>query len=130
MARSLLDMSGKVVVVTGANAGIGLGFARGIVHEGGDVVIWGRRREKNEQAAAQLREYGTRVISQEVDVADEAQVIAAMAEAVDKMGRVDGAIANAGIMSRANSFLEISITTCLVSTSMVRCMLHARLHDI
>src|ERR1700757_3822495 len=103
------DMTGKVVVITGGNAGIGLGFARGIAQAGGDVVIWGRRREKNEAAAAALgAEFGTRVWSQEVDVSDEARVIAAMAEAVGKMGRVDGVICNAGIMAREKSFLEMS----------------------
>ncbi len=102
------DMSGKVVAVTGGNAGIGLGFARGIARAGGDVVIWGRRREKNEEAAAQLREFGTRVMTQEVDVSNEARVIGAMAEAVKEMGRVDGVIATAGVMTHAGSFLEMT----------------------
>jgi NAD(P)-dependent dehydrogenase (short-subunit alcohol dehydrogenase family) len=105
------DMSGKVVVVTGGNAGIGLGFARGIARAGGDVVIWGRRREKNEAAAAQLGEFGTRVMTHEVDVSEEPRVIAAMAEAVKQMGRVDGVIANAGIMTHAGSFLEMTSET-------------------
>jgi NAD(P)-dependent dehydrogenase (short-subunit alcohol dehydrogenase family) len=109
MARLPWDMTGKVVVITGGNAGIGLGFARGIARAGGDVVIWGRRQEKNEAAAAQLRsEFGTRVLAQEVDVASESRVIEAMAEAVEKMGRVDGAIANAGIMTNARSFLNLT----------------------
>lgn len=108
MARLPWDMSGKVVVITGGNAGIGLGFARGIARAGGDVVIWGRRREKNEEAAAQLREFGTRVLTQEVDVGQEEQVVAAMASAIEQMGRVDGAIANAGIMTHAKSFLELT----------------------
>ena len=93
---------------TGGNAGIGLGFARGIARAGGDVVIWGRRREKNEEAAGQLRKFGTRVMKQEVDVSDETRVIAAMAEAVKEMGRVDGVIVNAGIMTQAGSFLEMT----------------------
>ena len=108
MSRQPWDMSGKVVIVTGGNAGIGLGFARGIARAGGDVVIWGRRRAKNEAAAASLREFGKRVMTQEVDVSGEARVNAAMAEAVGAMGRVDGVIANAGIMTRATSFLEMT----------------------
>ena len=88
-----------MVVITGGNAGIGLGFARGIARAGGDVVIWGRRAEKNAEAAAALAEFGGRVLTQEVDVSDEARVVAAMAEAVEEMGRVDGVIANAGMMS-------------------------------
>ena len=108
MSKLPWDMAGKVVVITGGNAGIGFGFARGIARAGGDVVIWGRRQEKNRAAAEELRAFGTRVLSQEVDVADERRVIEAMAEAVDEMGRVDGAIANAGIMTHARSFLELS----------------------
>lgn len=102
------DMGGKVVVVTGGNAGIGLGFARGIARAGGDVVIWGRREEKNREAAAQLAEFSVRVLTQEVDVSDEARVISAMADAVREMGRVDGVIANAGIMQHVGSFLEMT----------------------
>lgn len=108
MARAPWDMTGKVVVITGGNAGIGLGFARGIARAGGDVVIWGRRHDKNEAAAAELAEFGTRVFTQTVDVGDEAQVVVAMAEAVRTMGRVDGAIANAGIMTHAPSFLDMT----------------------
>jgi NAD(P)-dependent dehydrogenase (short-subunit alcohol dehydrogenase family) len=109
VSRLPWDMTGKVVVITGGNAGIGLGFARGIARAGGDVVIWGRRAEKNAAAADQLKQFGTRIFSQEVDVSDESRVVAAMAEAVKTMGRVDGVIANAGVMTHARSFLELSI---------------------
>ncbi len=108
MSRLPWDMSGKVVVITGGNSGIGLGFARGIAKAGGSVVIWGRRAEKNEEAAAELRALGAKVLSQAVDVSDEAAVIASMAEAVEKMKRVDGVIANAGIMNAAKSFIDMT----------------------
>jgi NAD(P)-dependent dehydrogenase (short-subunit alcohol dehydrogenase family) len=102
------DMSGKVVVITGGNAGIGLGFARGLARAGADIALWGRRQEKNEAAAAELEAFGGRVLPQAVDVSDEAQVVAAMAEAVATLGRVDGAIANAGVMQNAGNFLEMT----------------------
>jgi NAD(P)-dependent dehydrogenase (short-subunit alcohol dehydrogenase family) len=111
MPKSPWDMTGKVIVVTGGNAGIGLGFCRGIARAGGDVVIWGRRREKNQEAAAQLAGFGTRVMTQEVDVSDEARVTAAMSEAIQELGRIDGVIANAGIMSHAGSFLQMTSET-------------------
>ena len=86
MARTPWDMTGKVIVVTGGNSGIGLGFCRGIARAGGNVAIWGRRREKNQAAAAQLASFGTRVMTQEVDVSDEARVTAAMSEAIQELG--------------------------------------------
>lgn len=108
MARMPWDMSGKVVVITGGNSGIGLGFARGIAKAGGDVVIWGRRADRNEAAAEEICAYGVRALPQSVDVSDEAQVIAAMAEAVEKMGRVDGVIANAGVMRNSGTFTDMT----------------------
>lgn len=108
MSRLPWDMSGKVVVITGGNSGIGLGFARGLAKAGGDVVIWGRRADKNEEAAAELRALGAKVLAQAVDVSDEAAVVASMADAVKQMGRVDGVIANAGIMNAAKSFTDMT----------------------
>ena len=96
------------MLVTGANAGIGLGFARGIAGAGGDVVLWGRRHDKNEEAAEALRVHGGRVLAQDVDVADQARVIEAMGEAVEAMGRLDGVIANAGLMKPERSFLDMT----------------------
>jgi NAD(P)-dependent dehydrogenase (short-subunit alcohol dehydrogenase family) len=108
MTRNPLDLSGKVVIITGGNGGIGLGFARGIARAGGDIVIWGRNRQKSEVAAGKIRDFGVRVLAQEVDVADEQAVIAAFAQAVSEMGRVDGVIANAGLMLNEGSFTNMS----------------------
>jgi NAD(P)-dependent dehydrogenase (short-subunit alcohol dehydrogenase family) len=104
---SAFDLTGKVTLVSGANSGLGLGFATGIAKAGGDVVIWGRRAEKNAEAAEALRAHGRRVLAQEVDVRDEARVDAAFAEAVAELGRIDGVIANAGIQYLQPSFAEM-----------------------
>jgi len=104
----VFNLGGKVVLVSGGNAGIGLGFARGVARAGGDVVIWGRRAEKNADAATALKEFGGRVLTQEVDVADEARVVEAMAQAIEEMGRIDGVIANAGMMRNERSFLDMT----------------------
>ena len=104
----MFDLTGRVVVVSGGNAGIGYGFARGIARAGGDVVIWGRREEKNSEAAKALTEFGGRIFTQQVDVSDEARVVAAMNEVDEEMGRVDGVIANAGMMRNDRSFLDMT----------------------
>jgi NAD(P)-dependent dehydrogenase (short-subunit alcohol dehydrogenase family) len=107
MAFAPFDLSGKVALVTGANNGLGLGFATGIAKAGGDVVIWGRRAEKNEEAAAELRRYGGRVLAQSVDVSDEQQVREGIDRAVAELGRIDTLVANAGVSSRPPSFHEM-----------------------
>ncbi len=101
MAENLFDLTGKIALVTGANAGLGLGFADALARAGADVVIWGRRADRNAEAVKALEAHGGRVLSQVVDVTDEAQVMAAVAEAVARMGRIDCAIANAGVASQA-----------------------------
>src|SRR3972149_6317326 len=50
-ALDLFDLTGKVGLVTGANSGLGFGFAVGMGKGGGDVVVWSRRADRNEQAA-------------------------------------------------------------------------------
>jgi NAD(P)-dependent dehydrogenase (short-subunit alcohol dehydrogenase family) len=102
------DLSGKVALVTGANNGLGLGFATGIAKAGGDLIIWGRRPERNARAAEALRGHGVRVLAQDVDVSDEQRVDEAMAEAVTVFGRLDCVVVNAGIQSRQPSFAEMS----------------------
>jgi NAD(P)-dependent dehydrogenase (short-subunit alcohol dehydrogenase family) len=97
MAFKPFDLTGKVALVTGGNGGIGLGLAEGLAAAGASVVIWGTNEQKNREAAAKLVGYGVRVLAQQVDVADEIAVAAAMSEAIAALGRVDFVAANAGI---------------------------------
>jgi len=95
------DLTGKVTLITGANSGLGFGFAEGIARAGGDVVIWGRREDRNAEAAEQLRKHGVRVATDVVDVADEGAQLRGFASALAAMGRLDGVIANAGFVTLA-----------------------------
>ncbi len=107
MAYKAFDLTGKVSLVTGGNGGIGLGMALALAQAGSDVVIWGSNPDKNAAAETQLKAIGGRVLAQRVDVSDELAVDAAMAEAVEKMGRVDTVIANAGIGLKGKPFIDI-----------------------
>jgi NAD(P)-dependent dehydrogenase (short-subunit alcohol dehydrogenase family) len=109
MARGLFDLTGKVVLAAGANSGIGLGFLQGCAKQGADVVVWGRRADKNAEAVKALKDLGARKTHAEaVDVADEAAVVAAFASTVKTMGRVDCVFANAGFTSRAPSLPDMT----------------------
>jgi NAD(P)-dependent dehydrogenase (short-subunit alcohol dehydrogenase family) len=109
VARGLFDLTGKVVLASGSNSGIGLGFLQGCAKQGADVVVWGRRADKNAQAVASLKEMGAgRTHAEEVDVSDTKAVAAAFAASVKAMGRIDCVFANAGFMSRAPSIMELS----------------------
>jgi NAD(P)-dependent dehydrogenase (short-subunit alcohol dehydrogenase family) len=101
------DLQGKVALVTGGNSGIGIGMAEGLAQAGADVMIWGTNPAKNERALEALRAHGTRVEARLVDVANEAEVVAAMADTIATLGRLDACFANAGLSLPVRSFLDL-----------------------
>jgi len=107
MAFRPFDLGAKVALVTGGNSGIGLGIAEGLAQAGASVVIWGTNEDKNRAAETRLLGHGVRVLAQKVDVSDEHAVVAAMAEAIAAMGRLDFVAANAGIGGGA-AFTEMT----------------------
>lgn len=96
----MIDLSGRVVVVTGGNSGIGLGVARGAARAGASVAVWSRRAERNAEAVATLEGLGAEALGVVCDVGEEASVAAAMAATLDRFGRLDSLVANAGISGR------------------------------
>ncbi|MEM7005029.1 MAG: SDR family oxidoreductase [Pseudomonadota bacterium] len=112
MGYSAFDLSGKTVLITGGNAGIGLGMAEAVAAAGANVAIWGRRSEHNEAATAKLDPLGDGdVKSFAVDVADEDAVISAMQETEAAFGRIDTCFANAGVGRGATSFSDMTTET-------------------
>lgn len=87
-----LGLAGKRVLVGGGSRGIGLAIARAFADEDAEVAITGRTRSDLDAAKAELGEIA--VI--ETDLRVEQQAAAAVDEAVDRLGGLDIAIANAG----------------------------------
>jgi NAD(P)-dependent dehydrogenase (short-subunit alcohol dehydrogenase family) len=102
------DLSGHVSLVTGGNRGIGLGIAVALTRAGADVAILGRDHDRNSEAVAQLSAIGSRVLGLDVDVAVEAEVVAACAAVVAELGRIDSVFANAGIGGATTPLLSTS----------------------
>jgi NAD(P)-dependent dehydrogenase (short-subunit alcohol dehydrogenase family) len=122
MPRSSFDLTGKVVLATGSNSGIGLGFLMGCARQGADVVVWGRRADRNAQALEMLRQAGgRRTHAESVDVSVEQEVTRAFAASLSAMGRVDCVFANAGFTTRAESFADLT-------TKMYHDLLNTNLH--
>ena len=98
----LFDLTGKVAVVTGGNRGIGLGMARGLAKAGASISIWARDEARNEEAARELTALGAKVECEVCDVSREEDVRRCTDATVDKLGRIDVSIANAGYGAGCN----------------------------
>ena len=96
----MFDLKGRVAVVTGGNGGIGLGMAKGLGLAGARVAIAARNAEKSRAAVETLASLGAEAIAVTVDVADEASVESAIRSVVDRFGRLDVLVNNAGINIR------------------------------
>lgn len=91
------EMRGKVAIVTGGNTGIGFGCAKVFCQAGMRVVIAARRKEKGEAAAAELNTMGKgECVFFQCDVSDPDQVKALVEFAVERYGRLDTMVNNAG----------------------------------
>lgn len=102
-----MQLDGKVALVTGGARGIGLACVRELASEGAKVLFCDVNAEGGDAAADSLRKEGLEVAFTTCDVGDKAQVEALVAEAVSRYGRLDIAVANAGIVHAAD-FLDLT----------------------
>jgi len=92
------NIAGKVVVITGASSGLGEAAARHLSAEGAAVVLGARRAERIEALARDLAGRGLKALAVETDVTRREQVKRLVDAAVEKYGRVDVMLNNAGLM--------------------------------
>jgi NAD(P)-dependent dehydrogenase (short-subunit alcohol dehydrogenase family) len=90
-------LDGRVVLITGASSGLGLGFARAVAAVGGILVLGARRLDRLQELAEELRAQGSTVLVQAVDVTVPEQCQALVDAAVAEYGRVDVLVNNAGL---------------------------------
>jgi short-subunit dehydrogenase len=91
-----MSLHGRVAVITGASAGIGLECAGQFAREGLAVVLGARREEKLAQIVERIAASGGRATAVRCDVSSEADVIRLVAQAMDTYGRLDVMMCNAG----------------------------------
>ena len=92
-----MDISDKVIVLTGATSGIGEGCSRYFAAQGAQVVMASNQREQGARLAEELRGAGGEVCFVETDVASEQSVRALVAQALGAYGRIDALHSNAGV---------------------------------
>jgi len=93
-----MKLNGKSIVVTGASSGMGKAIVERFAKEGARIIAVARRKERLEELAEQLKDSGGTVIPFVGDVSRQETLEAAIDLAVEKFGRLDVLINNAGIM--------------------------------
>lgn len=113
----MFDLTGRVVVVSGASSGLGAQMTRGFAAQGADLVIMARRIEKLEALAEEVRKMGHRCLPIQCDVTNSDMVNEAAKKAEAEFGKVDvlvncaGSAKNAGVLDMTNEEWDFTIDT-------------------
>ena len=95
------DLHDRAAIITGGSKGLGKAMAAGLASAGANLVLISRNQDEVEAAASEIsRDYGVQVIGLQADVSSEDQVQSVVDTCVEKFGKVDILINNAGINIR------------------------------
>ena len=95
------NISGKVVIITGASSGLGEATARHLAEKGARIVLAARRKDKLDALVAELVAAGGQAVAYQTDVTSQDDVKALIQGAIDTFGRLDVLVNNAGLMAIA-----------------------------
>jgi 2-deoxy-D-gluconate 3-dehydrogenase len=101
------SLEGKVALVTGAGRGLGRAFSLALAQAGADVVVAARTMDDLQSLAGEIRALGRIALPCPLDVADVSSIRGVVGQAVDRLGRLDVLVNNAGTSVRRPA-LEIA----------------------
>ncbi len=107
-AGAPIRFDGQVAIVTGAGRGLGRAWAQALAARGAKVVVNGRGAGSEDEAAGAIRAAGGEAVAETADVTDPAAVAAMVARTLDRWGRVDVLVNNAGFV-RDRSFAKMDL---------------------
>jgi NAD(P)-dependent dehydrogenase (short-subunit alcohol dehydrogenase family) len=93
----MMKLEGRVALITGAGSGIGAASARHMAKEGAHIAVTGIPADGVDEVAEEIRTFGGKAVGIPTDVSDSEQVDDAVARTVREFGRLDVAVASAGI---------------------------------
>ncbi|HMO68933.1 MAG TPA: SDR family oxidoreductase, partial [Novosphingobium sp.] len=120
----MVRLDGRTALIAGASAGIGAHFATALAAAGANVVLGARRLAKVQGLAEAI---GPAALAVELDVSDEASVIAAYDAAQARFGTVNAVVANAGVGTGGRSTdIAVSGLRSVLDTNLLGAYLVAR----
>ncbi len=127
--RELFDLTGKTAIVTGGSRGIGKEMAEGLAEAGAELMLCARRAEWLDETLDEFRGRGFRAEGKLCDVSKPEDVQAVVDETVEKFGKVDVLINNAGIswgampeemsLEQWQKVLDVNLTGCFLMAQAV-----------
>lgn len=99
-----MDLKDRTIIITGASSGIGEATAKKLAKDGANVVLMARRKDKLENLKQAIEKDGGKALVATGDVTKKEDFNAVVAKTIEKYGKVDGLINNAGLMPL--SFVE------------------------
>ena len=135
--KQLFDLTGRVAIVTGGAAGLGLQMAEALAEMGANIVLCARKKDRCEQAAKELAKLGVKTLALECDVRNPASIREVVDRSAAEFGQIDILINNAGVSWGApvedmpveawNKVIETNLTgTFLFSQTAGKIMLRQR----
>lgn len=103
----MFSLKGKCAVVSGASRGIGRAVAVSLAQAGANIVLWGRDKNALAETRTAVEGLGVKADVGSFDITDAGAVAAATAVAIDRHGKIDIAVINAGV-NKLKPFVEWS----------------------
>ena len=126
----MTGLAGKTALVTGASSGFGVGIAESLAAAGAAVALVGRDADRLQATADSIAAAGGRAVICRADLADEAQIVAAVEQATAALGPIDILVNNAGMnvpqrtirdtsSAQWRQLLEVNLTAAFVFTKLI-----------
>ena len=122
--KDLFDLSGKTAIVTGGSRGLGKEMAEGLAEAGASLMLCARRAEWLDETLEEFRGRGFKTEGKLCDVSKPAEIQTVVDSTVEKFGKIDVLINNAGIswgampeempLEKWQTVLDVNLTGCFL----------------